>query len=345
MSLSLPRDFLLEILRMALYVVGLLAFAAFNAAYLSLAERKVPSWFQLRYGPKEVGPWGLLQPVADGIKLVTKQILVQRGADKLLYFAGAMLVVIPAMMCLCTIPFAPSLVARNLDLGLLAIYAFGSVVVLAVLLAGSGSFNKYSSMAAARVVAQNIAYEIPLLLVVISVVMLARSFDLRAIVDQQSLLATGQATGFWHWNVFRLGASPLMPVAFIVFFIGMLAETNRAPFDMVEAESELVAGIFTEYSGMGFGLFFIAEYVNIIVGCCVATILFLGGWGCPFGLLPGVHWFLAKMYLLCFVVMWVRWSFPRVQFYGLLNLSWKVLIPVALLHLVVTAVTLKLHLW
>jgi len=142
--------------------------------------------------------------------------------------------------------------------------------------------------------------------------------------------------------VLRLSASPLMPVAFIIYFICMLAESNRAPFDMVEAESELIAGAFTEYSGMGFGLFFIAEYANIVVGCALGTILFLGGWHCPFGLLPGLHWFLIKMYFLCFTVIWVRWSFPRTQFYGLLNLSWKVLIPIALANLIITAIMLKL---
>jgi NADH-quinone oxidoreductase subunit H len=141
--------------------------------------------------------------------------------------------------------------------------------------------------------------------------------------------------------VLRLNVSPLMPVAFVIYFICLLAECNRAPFDMVEAESELIAGAFTEYAGMGFGLFFIAEYANIVVSCSVATVLFLGGWGCPFGLLPGLHWFLIKLYALCFAVMWVRWTFPRTQFYGLLNLSWKVLIPVALVNLLLTATLLK----
>ncbi len=333
--INIPKEFIWEIVRLALYVIGLLLFAAFNAAYLSFFERKVPSWFQLRYGPKEVGPWGLLQPVADGIKLVAKQLLIQRGADNILFMLAPAMVIIPAIMCLCTIPFSETIGARNLNLGLLAVYSFGSITVLGMLLGGWASNNKYSSIAAARVVAQNIAYEIPLLLVIVSLVLVTRTFNLHTIVEQQS-------GGFWHWNILRLQASPLMPVAFIIYFICMLAETNRAPFDMVEAESELVAGAFTEYSGMGFGLFFIAEYANIVVGCCLGTILFLGGWHCPFGLLPGLHWFLLKMYLLCFVVMWVRWSFPRTQFYGLLNLSWKVLIPVAFVHLILTAVVIKL---
>ena len=332
---NLPREFIMAIVRLAAYVLGLVTFAAFNAAYLSLLERKAPSWFQLRYGPKEVGPWGLLQPVADGIKLVAKQLLLPRGTDPILFWLSPMMVVLPAILCLATIPFSATIGARNLGLGLLAIYAFSAITGFAMLLGAWASHNKYASIAAARVVSQNIAYEIPMLLVVLSLVMISHTFNLHTIVDLQS-------GGFWHWNILRLSAGPLMPVAFIIYFICMLAECNRAPFDMVEAESELIAGAFTEYAGMGFGLFFIAEYCNIIVGCSVATILFFGGWDCPFNLLPGVHWFLIKMYLLCFTVMWVRWSFPRTQFYGLLNLSWKVLIPVALVHLILTAVMVKL---
>jgi NADH-quinone oxidoreductase subunit H len=329
------QEFFPEIVRLLLYLVGLIAFAAFNAAYLSLLERREPAWIQLRRGPVEVGPSGLLQPVADGIKLLSKQLLVPHGADVLLFKLAPVAVITPAIMCLVTIPFSETIVARDFSLGLLMIYSFGSVSVLATLLGGWASNNKYSSISAARVVAQNIAYEIPLLLIVIALVMVTHTFNLREIVQLQ----TG---GFWHWNIFHLSASPLMPIAFLLYFICMLAETNRAPFDIVEAESELIAGAFTEYAGMSFGLFFIAEYVNVIVGSCIGTILFLGGWHCPFGLLPGLHWFLIKLYLFCFVVIWVRWTFPRTQFYGLLNLSWKVLIPLSLLHLVLTAIVVKL---
>ena len=333
--MNLPREFVMELVRIVLYVVGFLAFIAVNAAYLSLMERKIPSWFQLRYGPKEVGPWGLLQPVADGLKLLSKQLLVQKGADEVLFKLAPAMVIIPAIVCVVTVPFSETIGARNLDLGLLVIFSLSSIHVIATMLGGWASYNKYSSIAAARVVAQNIAYEIPLLLVLVAMVMVTHTFNLHTIVD-------GQAGGFWHWNVLRLSASPLMPVAFIIYFICMLAESNRAPFDMIEAESELIAGAFTEYSGMGFGLFFIAEYANIVLGCSVGTILFLGGWHCPFNLLPGLHWFLIKMYALCFTVIWVRWSFPRTQFYGLLNLSWKILIPVSLANLVITAIMLKL---
>lgn len=331
----MSMDMIMEGVRLILYLVGFLAFALLNAAYLTLVERKAASWFQLRPGPVEVGPWGLLQPVADGLKLLGKQALTPEGADWFLFKLAPIMVLVPAVLCLVTLPFSETIVPRNFNLGLLMIFSFGAFGVFAVLVGGWASNNKYSSIAAARVVAQNIAYEIPMLLVVISLVFVTRTFNLHAIVEQQM-------GGIWHWNLLNLKANLMMPVAFLIYFICMLAETNRAPFDMVEAESELVAGAFTEYSGMGFGLFFVAEYLNIMVGCCVGTILFLGGWDCPFGLLPGLHWFLIKMYALCFAVVWVRWSFPRTQFYGLLNLSWKILIPFSLVNLLVTAFMLKL---
>jgi NADH-quinone oxidoreductase subunit H len=173
-----------------------------------------------------------------------------------------------------------------------------------------------------------------MLLVAITLLMVVGTMDLNEIVRRQ-------AGFFWNWNLFHFAANPLMPVTFIIFLICMLAETNRAPFDMAEAESELVAGAFTEYAGMGFGVFFMAEYANVVVGCSLATLLFLGGWQSPIGLWPGPWWFLLKMYFLVFCVVWVRWTFPRTQFYGLLNLSWKVLIPVSLFTLVLTSVMLK----
>jgi len=170
---------------------------------------------------------------------------------------------------------------------------------------------------------------------VITILMITGTMNLREIVEQQ-------AGGFWNWNICKFAANPLMPVSFVVFFICMLAETNRAPFDMAEAESELVAGAFTEYAGMGFGVFFMAEYANILVGCSLAAILFFGGWQSPIGIWSGLFWFLLKLYLLIFTVIWVRWTFPRTQFYRLLNLSWKILIPLSLGTLVLTAGMLKL---
>jgi NADH-quinone oxidoreductase subunit H len=328
--MSIPEPY-----RLLFYVVATMAFVGLNAAYLVWVERKGAARFQRRPGPTEVGPAGLLQPIADALKLLSKQLLVPPTADRTLFRVAPILVMAPAMMCLSTIPYSTNLGARDLDLGLVLVFAFGSINVMAILLGGWASRNKYSIISAARIVSQNVAYEIPLLLVVITILMITGTMNLREIVNQQ-------AGGFWHWNVFKLHANPLMPVTFVIFFICLLAETNRAPFDMAEAESELVAGAFTEYAGMGFGVFFMAEYANILVGCSIATILFFGGWQSPIGILPGHLWFLVKLYALIFTVVWVRWTFPRTQFYRLLNLSWKTLIPISLATLALTSIMLKL---
>ncbi len=332
----------IEPFRILLYVVGLCAFAGANAAYLVLAERKGAGRIQRRPGPNEAGYAGWLQPVADGVKLLAKQVMIPPGTDRLLYCLAPLMVMAPPLICMAVIPYGETLVARDINVGLLLVFSLGSINVMALMLGGWASRNKFAVISSARVVSQNVAYEIPMLLVVITVLMVTGTLDLNEIVRQQG-------GGFWHWNVFRgfwTLTNPLMPVTFIIFFICMLAETNRAPFDMAEAESELVAGAFTEYGGMGFGVFFMAEYANIVVGCSMATVLFLGGWQSPFIVLSGPVWgplwFLAKMYALVLTVIWVRWTFPRTQFYGLLNLSWKILIPVSLFTLVLTAAVMKL---
>ena len=347
--------------RSLLYLVGICAFVAANAAYLVWVERKGAGRFQRRPGPDEAGPWGLLQPPADGIKLLAKQIMAPPGSDKILFWAAPLMVIAPPLICLAAIPFGNTVLARDLNIGLLMVFSFGSINVMALMLGGWASRNKYAIISAARVVSQNVAYEIPMLLVVITLIMVTGTMNLNTIIVQQG-------GGFWNWNILRgiwdfsgggwghIGGNLLAPVTFVIFFICMLAETNRAPFDMAEAESELVAGAFTEYGGMGFGVFFMAEYANIVVGCALATLLFLGGWqsglGSWFGTLLvsygiwgtliGVGFFFAKMYALIFTVVWVRWTFPRTQFYGLLNLSWKILIPVSLVTLLLTSVLLKL---
>lgn len=330
LAIQLPEPF-----RLIAFLAGTMAFVGLNAAYLVWVERKGAARFQRRPGPTEVGPAGLLQPIADALKLLSKQVLVPPEGDRILFRVAPVMVMAPALMCLATIPFGETLAARNLDLGLVMVFAFSSINVMAIMLGGWASRNKYSIISAARIVSQNVAYEIPMLLVVITLLMITGTTNLHTIVEQQ----TG---GFWHWNIFRLTANPLMPITFLIFFTCMLAETNRAPFDMAEAESELVAGAFTEYAGMGFGVFFMAEYANILVGCSLATVLFFGGWDSPIGFLPGIVWFLLKLYALIFVVVWVRWTFPRTQFYRLLNLSWYILIPISLVTLVLTSVMLKL---
>jgi NADH-quinone oxidoreductase subunit H len=324
-----------EPVRILVSLVAILSFVGLNAAYLVWVERKGAGRFQRRPGPTEAGPAGLLQPIADALKLLSKQLLVPAGVDRTLFRAAPLLMMSPALMSLAVIPWSDKLAARNLDVGLLMIFALGSVNVMAVMLAGWSSRNKYAIISAARVVSQNVAYEIPMLLVVVTMIMVTGSTNLHEIVQNQ-------AGGFWKWNLFQLHHNPLAPVTFLIFYICMLAETNRAPFDMAEAESELVAGAYTEYSGMGFGVFFMAEYANILLGCSLATVLFLGGWQSPFGALSGLPWFLAKLYFLVFSVVWVRWTFPRTQFYGLLNLSWKILIPVSLFTLVLSSAMLKI---
>jgi NADH-quinone oxidoreductase subunit H len=328
--MTLPEPF-----RLLAYLAGVMAFVGLNAAYLVWVERKGAARFQRRPGPTEVGPAGLLQPLADAAKLLSKQLLVPPDADRTLFRLAPVMVMAPALMCLATIPFGQALGARSLDLGLVMVFAFGSINVMAIMLGGWASRNKYAIISAARIVSQNVAYEIPMMLVVITLLMVTGTTNLQEIVE-------GQAGGFWRWNVFDLVANPLMPVTFVIYFICMLAETNRAPFDMAEAESELVAGAFTEYAGMGFGVFFMGEYANIVVGCALGAVLFLGGWQSPIGVWSGVGWFLLKMYFLVFTVIWVRWTFPRTQFYGLLNLSWKILIPISLFTLFLSSVLLKL---
>lgn len=325
---------LINVLAAVCIAVG---FVALNAAYLVWCERKGAAFIQRRSGPSENGPWGLFQPPLDGIKLMTKQLIIPGGVDKALFMVAPVLAMFPALISFVTIPFSEKIVAHNMEHGILVLFAFASFAGLALLLAGWSSRNKYSMIASVRAVSQTIAYEIPMLITAITVVLITGSIDFVVIVHAQS-------GGFWHWNIWPLKPglyNIFMPISFLIFFVCSLAETNRAPFDLGEAESELVAGFHTEYSSMGFGLFFMGEYANIVIGACLTTLLFLGGWDCPFGLFPGVWWFLLKVYLIIFTFIWIRWTFPRTTIYGLLNLSWKILIPLSLINLVLTAGFLK----
>lgn len=327
----------LTLVNVIVAVVIAIAFAAVNAAYLVWAERRGAARIQRRPGPNINGPFGLLQPPLDGIKLMAKQLTIPGGADRIMFITAPILSMFPAIMSFVTIPFSENIIAKNMNVGVLMIFAFASMGGMSLLFAGFSSRNKYSMMSSVRAVSQAVAYEIPMLITAITVVMIAGSADLIDIVKQQS-------GSILHWNVFPLlGKSHnlLMPFAFLIFFICTLAETNRAPFDLGEAESELVAGFHTEYGSMGFGLFFMAEYANIVIGSCMTTILFLGGWGCPFGLFPGWWWFILKLYLLIATFIWIRWTFPRTTIYGLLNLSWKILIPLSLANLLLTAGLIK----
>jgi NADH-quinone oxidoreductase subunit H len=330
----------LTLLNVIVAVVIAIGFAALNAAYLVWAERRGAARIQRRPGPNINGPLGLLQPPLDGIKLMAKQLTIPGGADKVLFVAAPVLAMFPAIMSFVTIPFSDTIVAKNMNVGVLMIFAFASMGGMSLVFAGWSSRNKYAMMSSVRAVSQAVAYEIPMLITTITVVMIAGSMDLMEIVRQQggSLL---------NWNIFPIfGTSHniLMPMSFLIFFTCTLAETNRAPFDLGEAESELVAGFHTEYGSMGFGLFFMGEYANIVIGSCLTTILFLGGWNAPIPFLsfiPGVFWFLLKLYLLIATFIWIRWTFPRTTIYGLLNLSWKILIPLSLFNLLLTAGLMK----
>ena len=311
-------------------LVGVLALVQVNALFLVWLERKVAAHIQLRIGPKEVGPFGIFQTIVDGVKLVSKELITPRHVDKKLFMLAPVAIFLPVLVSFVVIPFSEKLQIRDLNVGLLVIFAFSTFNVLAILMGGWASNNKYSLLGAVRSVAQNVAYEIPLLLTVLSALLWCNSLQMSEIVESQSAV----------WNAFW------MPVAALIYLICATAETNRAPFDIPEAESELVAGFHTEYGGMRFALFFLAEYSNMLIVTAVATTLFFGGWKpLPFlGFLPvpGLIWFFAKTYVLIFVVIWVRWTFPRLRFDQLMNFCWKIMIPAALLHLIVYAGIIKL---
>lgn len=311
-----------ELLQIVLGLVGLAAFVGLNAILLVWMERKVAGHFQRRPGPFEVGPHGLLQTVADAVKLIGKQLFMPKGADPVLFWAAPFLAFLPIFATLLPMPWGRNVMAWNVNLGILLILAFAGFGVLSLCLAGWASNNKWSLLGAARAVAQSVAYEIPMLLSLLAIVMMTGSLNLNGIVASQ---------GGWPWEWYAAS----QPLAFIIYFTCAVAETNRAPFDLPEAESELTAGFHTEYSGMGFGLFFLAEYANMLVVCGVATALFLGGWRGPVA--DGPWWFLIKLYALIFVMMWFRWTYPRVRFDQLLNIAWKWLIPIAVVNLLATA--------
>lgn len=308
-------------------VVGLLLvlmFVPLNSAFLVWVERKVAGHIQLRPGPMEVGPHGILQSLIDAVKLMCKEMITPDLADKPLFWLAPCIVVIPAIVCFVVIPFGPVMQIRELNVGILLIFSFSSISGLSILMGGWASNNKYSLIGAVRAVAQNIAYEIPLLLSAMSVILMTNSFKMSEIVAAQSP---------YFWNVM------VQPVAAVIFLICSTAETNRAPFDLVEAESELVSGFHTEYTGMRDALFFMAEYTAMFIASSMAVVLFFGGWHGPF--FSGIFWFVLKAYLLVFVTVWIRWTFPRLRFDQLMNFAWKVLIPIALVNLLVTAIFIK----
>ncbi|MEK7824049.1 MAG: NADH-quinone oxidoreductase subunit NuoH [Candidatus Eisenbacteria bacterium] len=293
-------------------------------SYMIFAERKIAGHMQARIGPNRVGPFGLLQPVADALKLFFKEEFTPEGANKVIFHIAPMLAVIPALVTFSVVPFGPqdALRVTDINVGLLLFLAMSSLGVYAITLGGWSSNNKYALLGGLRSSAQMISYELAMGLSTIGVLLLAGSLSLVDIVRAQQ---------HWWFVIFQ-------PVAFGIFMLTALAETNRAPFDLPEAEAELVAGFHTEYSSMKFGLFFLGEFANVITISCIAVTLFLGGWNGPW--LPEqlkFLWFFAKLGALLFFFIWVRWTFPRLRYDQLMNLGWKVLLPLALANIVLTS--------
>ena len=311
-----------EVFKIIMYGTIVVLFVSVNALFLVWMERRVSAAIQLRRGPIHVGPQGLLQTLADAVKLLSKELVLPKESDRFLYRLAPLLVFAPILSAFLILPIGPGLIIRDLNVGFLFVFSLSNISFIGIFIAGWSSNNKYALLGSMRAVAQNISYEIPLLLSTMGVVMIAGSLRMTGLVAAQE--------GLWF--------AVLQPVAFLIFLTAALAEANRAPFDIPEAESELVAGFHTEYSGMRFALFFLGEYTAIFVSSAIAVTLFMGGWRGPF--LPGPVWFLLKTYLVVFVIMWVRWTFPRLRSDQLMNFAWKVLIPVALANVLVTAAAL-----
>ena len=328
-------------------LVGLLIIVGYAllAIVLIFMERKVCAYFQCRLGPMRVGPWGLLQVFADVLKMLIKEIFTVDKADKLLYFLAPFLVIIASIGTFSFLPWNNGAVVLDFNIGIFLLTAISSIGVLGIFLAGWGSNNKYSVISAMRGAVQMISYEMSLGLCLITAVILTGTMQISGIVDYQ--------TGPWNWLIFK-GHVPAI-IAFITFLIAGNAEANRGPFDLAEAESELTAGYHTEYSGMGFGFYYLAEYLNLFVVSGIASTVFLGGWA-PINIgieafdslmnyIPGIVWFLGKTFVVVWLLMWIRWTFPRLRIDQILKLEWKYLMPLALFNLVLMTVVVAFKLY
>ncbi len=326
-----------------LKIILIVAPLMLGVAYLTLAERKVIGFMQVRIGPNRVGPWGLIQPIADGLKLLLKEIIVPSSASKGIFIIAPMLAIAPALAAWAVVPFTDTLVLANIDASLLYIMAITSIGVYGVILSGWASNSKYAFIGAMRSAAQMVSYEIAMGFSLICVLMVSNSLNLVEIVNvQNSGWFANHGVGLFSWNWL-----PLFPM-FIVYLISGTAELNRAPFDVAEGESEIVAGFHVEYSGMAFALFFLAEYANMILVAVLTSILFLGGWLSPVGFLPdGILWLFAKMSFVLLLFLWFRATFPRYRYDQLMRLGWKVFLPICIIWLVVIGVWMMspLNIW
>ena len=318
-----------------LKIVAVLAPLMGCVAYLTLWERKAIGFTQVRVGPNRIGPSGLLQPIADALKLLTKEIIVPTASSKGLFVLGPIMTIMPALAAWVVIPFGPDVVLANLNAGLLFVMAITSLEVYGVIIAGWASNSKYAFLGAMRASAQMVSYEIAMGFCLVVVLMVSGSMNMTAIVMGQGTgMAASRGLTFLSWNWL-----PLLPI-FVVYFISSLAETNRHPFDVVEGESEIVAGHMVEYSGMSFAMFFLAEYANMILVSTLCVLLFLGGWLSPidhvlFNWIPGWIWLAIKTFVVVTIFLWVRSTFPRFRYDQIMRLGWKIFIPVTLVWLVV----------
>ncbi|MBK8951271.1 MAG: NADH-quinone oxidoreductase subunit NuoH [Chitinophagaceae bacterium] len=322
------------IIEMVLAGVAVIGLFAVLGLILVIMERKVSAWIQIRLGPNRVGPKGMMQSMADTVKLMVKEGLTPTGADKIMFNVAPVIAMIVAMLLLAPIAFAKNFQLWDLNIGVLYVSCVSSLMVISILMAGWSSNNKYSLLGAMRSGAQIVSYELSAGLSILTIIVFTGDL-------QMSKIIASQKTGWW---IFK-GHIPAL-IAFITFLIAVTAETNRAPFDLAEAESELTAGFHTEYSGMKFALFFLAEYVNVFIVCAIGATLFLGGW-MPFHIstwtgfnhvmdyIPSSIWFFGKTFFLIFVIMWFRWTFPRLRIDQLLNLEWKYLLPISMINLLV----------
>ncbi|HDQ26729.1 MAG TPA: NADH-quinone oxidoreductase subunit NuoH [bacterium] len=320
---SVPPVFLDLMIQFAV-AAAVFGFVAVNALWIIYYERKFSAKLQIRIGPNRVGPLGLLQTVADTVKLLIKEDINPSKVDRVVFILAPGIVFLGTFLTMLVIPFGNGLIAADLSIGILYILAVSGLAVIGLLAGGWASNNKYSLMGGMRSAAQIVAYEIPVLVVILGIVMLAGTMKMGGIVEAQA--------GYRWFVIYQ-------PIAFLIFLIAANAEINRAPFDLPEAESELVSGFITEYSGMKFAFFFLAEYTNLFIVSAVAVTLFLGGWEGPF--FPPFVWFIIKTYAVVTVLMWMRWTFPRIRVDHLMQFSWKYLLPIALVNLLVTAIVIK----
>ncbi|MBC3919789.1 NADH-quinone oxidoreductase subunit NuoH [Undibacterium sp. CY18W] len=327
-ALWMPLWTLVKIVCITLPVMGCVA-------YLTLWERKMIGWMHIRLGPNRVGPAGLLQPIADALKLLLKEIVIPAKANKVLFVLAPIMTIMPALAAWSVIPFGPETVLANVNAGLLLIMAITSMEVYGIIIAGWASNSKYAFLGAMRASAQMVSYEIAMGFVLVIVLMVSGSLNMTDIVNAQTKgFAASHGFNLFSWNWL-----PLLPM-FVVYVISGIAETNRHPFDVVEGESEIVAGHMVEYSGMSFAMFFLAEYANMILISAMASLMFLGGWSAPFSFLdfiPGWIWLGIKTFFVVSLFIWARASFPRYRYDQIMRLGWKVFIPLTLVYLVIVA--------